>query len=71
MVEEALAALADPPGPPPVVAEAEFLLARALGPESERAREGAARALAVYERLGEGHAGTAAQIREWLAAAKR
>ena len=63
--EEALAALADPPGPAPFVAEAEFGLARALGPSSARAREAAERALAVYEKLGPGHASTADAIRRW------
>jgi tetratricopeptide (TPR) repeat protein len=65
--EEALGALADPPGPPPLVAEAEFGLARALGPSSSRAREAAARALAVYEKLGPGHAATVEAIQRWRA----
>ncbi|HET6582806.1 MAG TPA: tetratricopeptide repeat protein, partial [Nannocystaceae bacterium] len=69
LAEEALAALADPPGPPPVIAEAEFLLARALGPSSPRARERARHALEVFAALGPGHAATTTQIREWLASA--
>ncbi len=66
MAEEALSALADPPGPPPVVAEAEFLLARALGPGSAHARARARHALEIHEGLGQPYASTAAQIRSWL-----
>jgi tetratricopeptide (TPR) repeat protein len=64
VAEEALAALTDPPGPPPVVAEAEFLLARALGPSSSQARDRARRALAIVDELGD--ATTAAKIRAWI-----
>jgi len=66
LAEQVLAVLADPPGPPPVVAEAEFLLARALGPESPRAHERARHALTVFAGLGEGHAHTVDAIRAWL-----
>ncbi|MBK6919965.1 MAG: serine/threonine protein kinase [Deltaproteobacteria bacterium] len=48
------------------LAEARFLLARALGRSSTEGREAARQSLAVYRRLGEGVAGQAALVEAWL-----
>ncbi|MEM7153986.1 MAG: serine/threonine-protein kinase [Myxococcota bacterium] len=51
--------------PPAQLAEARFVVARALGPQSDEGRGLATEALTSYEALGAGYAKEAAEIRAW------
>ena len=52
--------------PPAQLAEARFVVARALGPRSDESQTLANEALSSYEALGPGYAKEAAEIRAWL-----
>ena len=51
--------------PPAQLAEARFVVARALGPQSDEGRGLAKEALASYEALGAGYDKEAAEIQAW------
>jgi eukaryotic-like serine/threonine-protein kinase len=63
--EAILAVLAEPPGPPHVLAEAELIVAEALGPDDARARRLARKALATFRELGPGFAVQADRVDAW------